>query len=293
MSTRWSGGHQLNICKCDSPSRLACQKSQHTHLLLLVLMVQDAPITVAEIALWTRRNNEQIQYGWPGHCDEDDLKPRRLELSLQDGCMIWGERVVVPPQGQEIVLAEFHCASPKWSLWLIRFSLVAGHRQSIRERSAKAFELPDEPTTVGQAHHHEIGQRGPGHSFTLDQWLEIVFGGDWCTLQMDGSVSNEHCYSHHYYPVTEAIDNGPQFSASEFQEFCRSNGIWHTWVAPYQPSSNGLISQESCKDFKEGFEKQTHGMLMDKIARMLFQHHWCSPSSFAYGKEHALIIERE
>ena len=34
-------------------------------------------------------------------------------------------------------------------------------------------------------------------------------------------------------------DNGPQFIASEFQQFCRNNGIMHRASAAYKPSTNG------------------------------------------------------
>ena len=44
---------------------------------------------------------------------EDNFKPyqtRWQELSVVNGCVIWGSRVVVPPQGRELVLKELHDA---------------------------------------------------------------------------------------------------------------------------------------------------------------------------------------
>jgi hypothetical protein len=49
---------------------------------------------------------QYIQQGWPTESDPE-LEPyfsRRLELSSYEGCVLWGARVVIPPQGREAVL---------------------------------------------------------------------------------------------------------------------------------------------------------------------------------------------
>ena len=53
--------------------------------------------------------------GWPDTCDDAQLKPyfnRRTELSLHDGCIMWGSRVVVPPQGRNYHIEELHDTHP-------------------------------------------------------------------------------------------------------------------------------------------------------------------------------------
>ena len=60
-------------------------------------------------------------------------------------------------------------------------------------------------------------------------------------------------------------DNGPQFAAAEFDNFCKSNGIRLIKVAPYHPSSNGL-AERSVKIIKQGLKKQSKGTLGDRIA---------------------------
>ena len=50
------------------------------------------------------------QKGWPSKVDEN-LKPyfrRRLELSIEGGCLLWGTRVIVPKRLRESVLQELH-----------------------------------------------------------------------------------------------------------------------------------------------------------------------------------------
>ena len=87
-------------------------------LVLLAEHLDESPVTAAQIRAWTRRDPQLalvvqfLQQGWPNSCNEHpDLAPffsRRTELSLFDGCVLWGTRVVVPELGRMAVLAELH-----------------------------------------------------------------------------------------------------------------------------------------------------------------------------------------
>ena len=46
-------------------------------------------------------------------------------------------------------------------------------------------------------------------------------------------------FSRHGLPEIIVSDNGPQFTATEFEHFCTSNGILHRTSAVYKPSTNG------------------------------------------------------
>ena len=69
-------------------------------------------------------------------------------------------------------------------------------------------------------------------------------------------------------PDTIASDNGSQFTATEFQDFCCVNGIRHIKVAPYHPSSNGLAERA----VKEGLKKLRVGAITDQLSRILYQY---------------------
>ncbi len=59
---------------------------------------------------------QYVQHGWSNSVDVGaELKPylmKRSELSTEAGCILWGSRIVVPPQGQRRVLQELHATHP-------------------------------------------------------------------------------------------------------------------------------------------------------------------------------------
>ena len=78
-------------------------------------------------------------------------------------------------------------------------------------------------------------------------------------------------FSRYGLPESIVSDNGPQFTSSEFAQFCHLNGIRHVRVPPYHPSSNGL-AERAVQTFKKGFKKMSEGTVQDKIARFLFSY---------------------
>ena len=50
-------------------------------------------------------------------------------------------------------------------------------------------------------------------------------------------------FAQHGLPEELVSDNGPQFIASEFEQFMHSNGVKHTKCAPYHPASNGQVER--------------------------------------------------
>ena len=78
------------------------------------------PVSVSEIARETARNPvlakvlAMTQNGWPVHfCTTPELKPfvlRKDELSVEQGCLMWGLQTVIPPSLQKQILSELHKA---------------------------------------------------------------------------------------------------------------------------------------------------------------------------------------
>ena len=59
--------------------------------------------------------HEYLLRGWPSNNKNPDLAAycvRKDELSVYDGCVLWGARVVIPQQGRRQVMSELHAAHP-------------------------------------------------------------------------------------------------------------------------------------------------------------------------------------
>ena len=101
------------------------------------------------------------------------------------------------------------------------------------------------------------------------KWLEVVPMGVCSALTTIQALRT--LFAQFRIPEMIVSDNGPQFVAREFENFCKANGIQHIRVALYHPASNGL-AERALHIFKEGLKKQTTGSLSDWIARLLFEY---------------------
>ena len=82
----------------------------------LLETLQSSPVNAKQIAEWMAKDpvlskvKKWLSQGWTETDDHaEELRPyrqRKEELSLQDGCILWGSRVVVPKQGQKLVIEE-------------------------------------------------------------------------------------------------------------------------------------------------------------------------------------------
>ena len=72
-------------------------------------------------------------------------------------------------------------------------------------------------------------------------------------------------------PQSILLDNGPQFVAAEFHEFCRRNEIRHILITPYYPALNGLAEQV-VQTFKRGYKKFSEQTMEDRVARFVLQY---------------------
>ena len=236
-----------------------------------IRQIEALPITSGQLKQATRQDavlSKVLMYtkqGWPTQISEL-LKPywnRRLELTLEDDCIMWGTRVIVPCKLQEKVLQELHEVHfgiartkaiarsyvwwPKLDNDIESLTKSCSHCQSVRNSPPVAPLHPwNWPTKPWQRIHVDFAGPFQQRMFLLvvdshSKWPEVI---EMKSTTTAATVTELRClFSCHGLPEQLVSDNGPQFASDEFQSFVKSNSVKHIRCAPYHPSSNGAVER--------------------------------------------------
>jgi transposase InsO family protein len=255
-------------------------------------------MTSDDIRRWTDRDptlsgvRQAVLSGWSDEVDPE-MQPyylRKDELAVLQGCVLWGSRVIIPPQGRDGVTEELHATHPgivkmknlaRAYLWwpnmekdLERRVNTCKECQSTRvmrntRQPLHPWEYPDRAWS--RLH---IDYAGPmeGRMFLVivdaySKWVEVIQTSG-CTSRVTVRKLVD-LFTTHGLPDTIVSDNGTAFTSEEFQEFLRHNGIRHVKSAPFHPSTNGL-AENAVNSFKRAVKKETGETLETKLQRYLF-----------------------
>ena len=231
------------------------------------------PVSATDIARETARNQitaralSLTQHGWPNNfCTDPNLKPyfhRKHELSVEQGCLMWGMRTIVPPTLRQPILDELHRAHPgvarmkataRSHVWWpgIDSDIEETARrcqQCIKTRKAPAV-APLSPWPLPTAPWHRIHIDFATHQsnhylIVVDahsKWPEVIGPMKTTTAESTANALRS-IFSRYGLPTQVVSDNGPPFSSAEYGEFLQQNGVQRVLVSPYHPSSNGLAER--------------------------------------------------
>lgn len=248
--------------------------------------INELPIQASDIAKVTQNDTILGQVytysieGWPmANQIDSKLKPfyqKRFELSIDEGCILWGLRVVIPKRYQNKIIDMLHTGHPgmsrmkslsKLHVWWP--SINADIENHVRSCSACAENSrePDRapvhpwirPITPWSRIHVDFAGPFLGSMYLLvidsySKWIEVnpmVSTTTNDTIRVLRSI-----FATHGLPEIIVSDNGPQFIADTFKAFCQERGIKHLTSAPYHPQSNGEV-ERLVQSFKASMSKST------------------------------------
>ena len=287
----------------------------------LVNFLESSPVSSADIREHTRKDPKLAkvmrfcEIGWTTNAktsQDSDLTPyvrRRDELSIQDGCVLWGSRVVVPPKLRSRLLEELHMGhsgstrmkelARSYVWWPNLDSDLEGVTNScseclsLRSVPSKAelhpWEWPTHPW-----HRLHVDYAGPvdGRYFLVivdahSKWVDVYPTSG--TTAKETIKCLQHSFSRFGLPISIVSDNGPCFISQEFKDFCKHIGARHITTAVYKPSTNGL-AEKMVQTLKKAL-RTSKSAIQDTLDRFLFNYRLTphsttgvSPAELMFGR---------
>ena len=286
-----------------------------------VAQLDALPVQASTVATETRADPllcQVLQWartGWPTEVTTpfSQYWARKNELTLQDNCILWGIRVVIPKVLQSQVLTELHRGHPG----VVRMKAIArshvwwpGLDRDIEEcaRSCAACQasknLPAKaplhpwawPTAPWDRIHIDFAGPIIGKMLLVavdahSNWPEV------CVMTTTTSAKTisalREMFAHLGIPRQLVSDNGPQFASEEFAQFMRANGVKHIRCAPYHPASNGAaerLVQTVKQAVKAGHRS---GMPLEQTLASFLLHYRTTPHATTGVTPSSLMLGRE
>lgn len=265
----------------------------------LVDFLEKTPVTSEKIAEWTvvdpilSQVKKYCLEGWPtvGLTELKSFSHRKNELSIIDGCLLWGHRVVVPSKGRSVILSELHSEhvgasrmkelARSYVWWpgldeelenlVQKCTYCLAHRHAPPRAALHPWEWPDKPW-----HRVHIDYAGPiKNTYFLilvdahSKWIE-VFPTTTITSRATINILRS-CFARWGIPVVLVSDNGTQFVSKEFDAYISQLGIKHIKTAFYKPSTNGM-AESTVKIFKNACKDFVGENMREKLDKFLFKH---------------------
>ena len=288
-----------------------------------VLMLQSLPeicpvITAASIKYWTDRDpilsavRGLVLQGWTSQCKGEFIpyEQRKAELSVMNGCVLWGNRVVVPPPGRARIVNLLHEGHPgitrmktlaRSYLW---WPGLDGELEN-KVRSCQACQVNSKLPPKSPLHGWEwpstpwcrihVDFCGPFLGKTI--FVLVDAHSKWIEAEVVSSPTTQNAihslrkvFASHGLPEVLVSDNGPAFTSKEFQTFVQRNGFRHIKSAPYHPATNGL-AERAVQTVKSALKKVT-GDMETNLLRFLFQYRLTPHSTTGQSPAELLLGRR-
>ncbi|XP_039664152.1 uncharacterized protein K02A2.6-like [Perca fluviatilis] len=304
----------------DALSRLPLPETPVSAYVFSLEKLSQTPVKAGQIKQWTDRDpvlskvKTYLLQGWPKVVDSEELKPnvkRITELSLQDGCIFWGSRVVIPPPGRTWIVEEIHETHPGVSrmkslarsyVWWPKMDLDLENKvKSCTQCQSNQHMSPPDPLHPWEWPGHpwsrlHLDFAGPfmGQMFLImvdahSKWIDAhIMTNITAPVTID---KLRQVFAIHGLPDTVVTDNGPTFTSELFGAFMEQNGIRHVCTAPFHPASNGL-AERAVQTVKEGLKRMKGDSLSTRLSRFLFKYRLTPQTTTAWAPAEMLMGRR-
>ncbi|XP_060543768.1 uncharacterized protein K02A2.6-like isoform X2 [Pantherophis guttatus] len=292
-------GNADALSRC--PSKEPVEDPAPTISLLHIDADRDCPVTSADVATHTQRDpilkqvRSWVLRGWPAEKPAEKFSPfarKQQELSTMKGCILWGDRVLIPSALQKKTLETLHNGHPGivrmkglarsyvwWpSLdkdieeWVARCDPCQEVRPAPAQTPVSEWEMPSSPW----ARIH-IDFAGPmqGHYLLIvvdafSKWLEVI---PMASTTSEATIrALRRLFATHGLPDVLVSDNGPQLTSKAMEEFLAGLGIRHALTAFYRPAGNGQ-AERMVRLTKETLTKMGPGDWQERIDNFLLTQH--------------------
>ncbi|CAI7935033.1 XP_034959630.1uncharacterized protein K02A2.6-like, partial [Podarcis lilfordi] len=269
--------------------------------LLLIEDLPAAPVSAATVASASAQDRtisrvlNWVWREWPQGPFASEFQPfatRQHELSAHRGCLLWGDRVVIPQRLRQRVLEALHVGHPGivkmkalarcyvwWpnmddaiTAWVSACQACQESRPAPPAAKGHTWETPKTPWS--RVH---IDLAGPFHGRTFmvvvdaySKWLEVALMPSTTTEAVIRVLRG--LFATHGCPDVLVSDNGPQFTSGTFERYLLGLGIRHALTAPFHPSSNGQ-AERMVRSAKEALARLDRGDWHERVAEYLFVQH--------------------
>lgn len=295
------GVHHTNV---DALSRLPVQGSElegkvMEYPVLFFAYLKNIPLTFKDIQKETMKDKILSKVvnltlgGWPEKVDNEELKPyftRRFELTIEQDCVVWGQRVIVPPVLRNNVLSLLHEQHPGMTRMkmLARSYVWWPNMDSDIEQKVRTCEncqrvqssmprVPLHPWPLTERKWQRIHidfAKQDAHTYFIiidsySKWIEVFFMNS--TTAEKTIAKLRTLFASYGLPEEVVSDNGPPYQSQEMKDFFIKNGIKFLNIPPGHAPSNGA-AERAVATVKLSLLKQ---MCLDKIANgsRTMQHH--------------------
>ena len=242
------------------------------------------------------------QHGWPEKPEPlfQSYHNKRLELTLEDGILLWNSRVVIPEVLRTLLLKDVHAEH----LGMVKMKQLArkylwwpGREEEEAAKAPPASNPASWSWLGGQWKRVHLDFAGPYLSKmylviveVYSKFVEVVPMAQAITPNTIAALRRVSSYfglAEHF-----VTDNSSQFTSADFQKFVKGNDIEHTLTAPGYPATNGL-AERYVREFKNKLNKirDTGETVRKKLDRFLLTNR--ATSTFLGKSPSELLMNRQ